>query len=45
MCIRDSPIFVDCKIAGGIGVDGGTEEDCMIAEYVISVFEKLTKQA
>lgn len=39
------PIFVDGKIAGGIGVDGGTEEDCMIAEYVISVFEKLTKQA
>ena len=30
------------KIAGGIGVGGGTEEqDCAIAEYVVSVFEKL----
>ena len=31
------------KIAGGIGVGGGTEEqDCTIAEYVVSVFEELT---
>lgn len=38
------PLFVDGKIAGGIGVDGGTEEqDCAIAEYVVSVFEELTK--
>lgn len=29
-------------IAGGIGVGGGTEEqDCEIAEYVVSVFDKL----
>ena len=32
------------KIAGGIGVGGGTEEqDCQIAEYVVSVFEQETK--
>lgn len=38
------PLFVDGKIAGGIGVGGGTEEqDCTIAEYVIAVFEELTK--
>lgn len=38
------PLFVNGKIAGGIGVGGGTEEqDCMIAEYVVSVFEELTK--
>lgn len=38
------PLFVNGKIAGGIGVGGGTEEqDCMIAEYVVSVFEKLVK--
>lgn len=31
------------RIAGGIGVGGGTEEqDCEIAEYVLSVFEGLT---
>lgn len=36
------PLFVNGKIAGGIGVSGGTEEqDCKIAEYVVSVFEKL----
>ena len=36
------PLFVSGKIAGGIGVGGGTEEqDCEIAEYVVSVFEKL----
>ena len=38
------PLFADGKIAGGIGVDGGAEEqDCEIAEYVLSVFEKLAK--
>lgn len=38
------PLFVNGKIAGGIGVGGGTEEqDCAIAEYVVSVFESLTK--
>lgn len=37
------PLFVSGKIAGEIGVGGGTEEqDCEIAEYVVSVFEKLT---
>lgn len=35
------PLFVGGKIAGDIGVGGGTEEqDCEIAEYVLSVFEK-----
>lgn len=38
------PLFANGKIAGGIGVGGGTEEqDCAIAEYVVSVFEELTK--
>lgn len=38
------PLFVNGKIAGAIGVGGGTEEqDCLIAEYVVSVFEELTK--
>lgn len=38
------PLFVNGKIAGGIGVGGGTEEqDCAIAEYAVSVFEELTK--
>jgi len=38
------PLFVNGQIAGGIGVGGGTEEqDCAIAEYVVSVFETLTK--
>ncbi len=38
------PLFVDGKIAGGIGVGGGTEDqDCTIAEYVVSVFGELTK--
>lgn len=37
------PLFVKGKIAGVIGVGGGTEvQDCEIAEYVLSVFEKLT---
>ena len=36
-------LCADRKIVGGIGVGGGTEEqDCKIAEYVVSVFEKLT---
>ena len=36
------PLFANGKIVGGIGVGGGTEEqDCEIAEYVLSVFEKL----
>ena len=35
------PLFAGGKIAGGIGVGGGTEEqDCAIAEYVVSVFER-----
>lgn len=38
------PLFVKGKIAGSIGVDGGTEEeDCGIVKYVVSVFEKMTK--
>lgn len=37
------PLFVKGRIAGGIGVGGGTEEqDCTIAEYIVSVFEALT---
>lgn len=38
------PLFANGKIAGGIGVGGGTEEqDCEIAEYIVSVFEELIK--
>lgn len=38
------PLFVNGKIAGGIGVGGGTEEqDCTIAEYVVSVFEEFIR--
>ncbi len=38
------PLFANGKIAGGIGVGGGTEEqDCEIAEYVLSIFERLIK--
>lgn len=38
------PLFVNGKIAGGIGVGGGTEEqDCNIAEYVLSIFEEYIK--
>lgn len=38
------PLFVNGKIVGAIGVGGGTEdEDCTIAEYVVSEFEQLTK--
>ena len=37
------PLFVRGRIAGGIGVVGGTEaQDCEIAEYVVSVCEGLT---
>ncbi len=36
------PLFVNGKIAGGIGV-GTEEQDCAIAESVVSVFEELTK--
>lgn len=36
------PLFVNGRIAGGIGVGGGTEEqDCAIAEHVVSVFSSL----
>ena len=39
------PLFFNGKIAGGIGVGGGTEEqDCQIAEYIISVFEESINQ-
>ena len=38
------PLFIKGKIAGGIGVGGGSEEqDCAIAEHVVAVFEELTK--
>ena len=34
------PLFAGGKLAGGSGVGGGTEEqDCAIAEYLVSVFE------
>lgn len=37
------PLFVNDKVVGGIGIGGGTEaQDCEIAEYVVSVFERLT---
>lgn len=37
------PLFINGKIVGGIGAGGGTEEqDCEIAEHVVSVFEKLS---
>ena len=37
------PLFAGGKIAGGIGVGGGTEaQDCGIAEYIVSVFERLS---
>ncbi len=36
------PLFVNGKIAGGIGVGGGTEEqDCKIAEYILYKFNEL----
>ena len=38
------PLFVNGKIAGGIGVGGGSEkQDCTIAEYVVGLFNALTK--
>ena len=38
------PLFAEGKIAGGIGVGGGSEEqDCEIAEYVVSVFNEAIK--
>lgn len=38
------PLFVNGKIAGGIGVGGGTEEqDCAVAEYVVETFNGLVK--
>ena len=37
------PLFVDGYIVGGIGVGGGSEEDCAIAETVVAVFEPLTR--
>ena len=42
---RGYPLFVNGKIAGGIGIGGGTEEqDCEIAEFVVATFDKLTKK-
>lgn len=39
------PLFVNGKIVGGIGVGGGTEkQDCEVAEYVVSLFEKQAGQ-
>ena len=39
-----SPVCAEGKIAGGIGVGGGSEEqDCEIAEYVVSVFNEAIK--
>lgn len=36
------PLFVDGNIVGAIGVGGGTkEQDCEIAEYVVSRFNEL----
>lgn len=38
------PLFAGGKIAGGLSVGGGTEEqDCAIAEYVVSIFEEMTR--
>lgn len=38
------PLFAEGKIAGGIGVGGGSEtQDCEIAEYVVSVFNEAIK--
>lgn len=39
------PLFYKGKVVGGIGVGGGTEtQDCEIAEYVVSIFEELSRQ-
>ena len=38
------PRFVGGRIAGGIGVGGGSEaQDCEIAEYVVSVFNEMMR--
>ena len=38
------PLFADGRIAGGIGVGGGSEaQDCEIAEYVVSVFNEMMR--
>lgn len=37
------PLFANGKIAGGIGVGGTEEQDCEIAEYIVSVFEECIK--
>ena len=38
------PLFAGGRIAGGIGVGGGSEaQDCEIAEYVGSVFNEMMK--
>ena len=34
------PLFAGGKIAGGIGGGGTEEQDCEIAEYVVSVFNR-----
>lgn len=40
------PLFVNGKIAGGIGVRGGSEEEHRtIAEHVIAVFDQLNKES
>lgn len=40
------PLFVNGKIAGGIGVSGGSEEEHRtIAEHVIAVFDQLNKES
>lgn len=39
------PLYIDGKIAGGIGVGGGKgSEDDEIAKYVLEVFSKLTSE-
>lgn len=39
------PLFADGKIVGAIGVGGGTkEQDCEIAEYVVSKFNELVSE-
>lgn len=39
------PLFANGKIVGAIGVGGGTEaQDCEIAEYVVTVFERTIQQ-
>ena len=38
------PLFAGGRIAGGIGVGGGSEaQDCEIAEYVVSVFNEMMR--